>query len=338
MNKLLSQDQADKLYAYLLDLHMDNNQIRDKLHNLRAKFDLALDWAYSSLSIKNEESVGFKGKIDAIFPPDSPEENVCKMNKLLNNQRWFLNTQLAHTAEKEERRMRGAKTIVIDKKVYRQYLQNMSEMIAMISGIPIPSKLIHAYNLPNSATMSKKMDVVILFELFDRFENIDDGMKVLHQMNSWIKNRETVGLDKLTIHIVMYSAGILFYNGTRTGFVEKLGTNAEKALCEALFRMEIATNKRKNNETKYLKPWLIWICQDIKTIDFSGKSVEKLQESLKKRQFSFYPLVMQQDDTDDLSSLHFKEGHKPDYIVAGLAENLFNSISETIMRIDKRKS
>ena len=348
MERLLNEQQAVNLYQDLIEIFRKNDDVKAKFLSLRTTFDLVLSQAYDTLKktgkLKEEKNtetgneknkhLGFMEKIDAIFPIDSTDQVVREMNECLQGQRITLNKELAHTANREAKKMKGKKVTDLNKELFQFYLKNTAHAIAMLSGIPIPTILIHAYEPTRIKQLEHKLDIIFLVQVYDEIQNIENGLNIIKALNEWMIKRGEYGLNDVKVRIICYSPPVSVV-GDNIQQAANCVEQEQQAMEEAVKACEEAIGKWKENKQKQLKPWLVWFFHQTKA-DKDSTPFATVKNMLQNHQIALYPLTLKQQGIKEFEQLRMEGAKKVWQVIPGLADNLFDSISETIFRTEEK--
>lgn len=332
---LLTEQEAQKFYRSILESYQEDGSLEDKANRLRSIFDFilrsAIDKKYHG-NPPNDKTRGFQVMVDDLF---YTEDFVAFRNTLHEIRELFNGIQHQYRKGRDIARNH----IFFSSHDYRFCLQGITELVQNVSNSSIPPQLIQACKKLSYKKMKYRLEIIILLELFDKLEHAEKGIRLLNNIENMIKEKEEIGLDLLSFHIITYSPTInvispiehssdIKKNEFQSMFVNPVNDGISKGLDivgrSIDYWMDSAENKTD-------KPWFIWLCNSLK-YDINPTVLNKLQQLIDADVIGFYPIALDSQETLGI----FEEilpNCGPKNLDSNLSENFFKSILNTVQRM-----
>lgn len=332
--RLLSECEAIIQYCHLLDEHKTNNTILDKGASLRARFDVILRMGITALRNGNpqkEDLSGFQVMIDLLVSSKSEQET--NLNHRLHQTRLKFNKSIAHIFEHEQSLRNGYRIRAFEHKDYEFCLTAITDLIAYLSGVPIPPQLLSARQTLCAKPIlgTKHLDITILVELYDNLENVHEGALFAQKFFEMLAEKERLKIETVNLNLVTYCPSLAIANPLSLKKEETTNTiysssPIDDALKAALLLSNHSDEKYQNN---YEKPWLMWICRSVGN-RISQESQIQLQKLMDEKKIGFYPMCLKQKAKQDFLFLWPSCGPKD--LNPQLIDNFCKSILETVQK------
>lgn len=317
-------------YEKLIALHFRQATVIDKANSLRSRFDILLKAICQSKNggsipreITNESP--FKNMVDDIFRDVDLKDNNLKSD--LHKIRLLFNNKVQHLKNKGYKG-RSEKIEIISETEYKFCLKTVAEFVAFFGGVPIPPKILDACLELEDKKMIKYLDVVIVLQLFDSIDQIDKGILVYNSLQKMMTEHKDK-FDKLNVQIVLYNPSII----TLAPLEQTTQSPVNEALERGLNLLDKAISRWTKDRTNNIdKPWFIWLCYDLKSID--TKLVNRLTQITDASLVGFYPINMGGNDLSS-SFIGYWPNCSPIPMKPELGDNFFKSVLLTIQRMQK---
>lgn len=333
-HQFFSKDEANRYYKSILESFQEGGTLRDKANRLRSIFDFVLRDAINKKFhgiAPNEKTLGFQVMVDELYDGDSVD--IKEQREKLHTVRGLFNS-IQHIYQKGRTIERSQ--VFLTKRDYSFCLQAVTDLVENLSGTPVPPQLLQARKELGYKKMKHPLDIILLFELFDKLENVIKGNYILHEIENMIKDKDEAGLDMLKIHLVTYCPNLNYISPIehycdikRNEFLSKYINPIDNALSKGLDLLSQAVNNYLDSSgEKYDKPWFIWLCNNMK-YDIERTHITKIQQYIDADVIGFYPIAIDSQETVvAFEKLIPNCGPKKiDYKLSG---NFFKSILDTI--------
>lgn len=327
MSKLLTNDQALEIYLNLQKIHQINNDWIDKLNSLRTVFDriLILEML-NTLGVRKlpEQYNSFQSKImylDQVFPGHS--ERLERMRKTFNN--------IHHSTSSD-----GANRLVsLSRRQYIEILNLLVDHVAKVSGVPTLPSLSLALSEIKKYSEVNERQVIILCQLYNSFEEITNGCRIISEFNEFLSRKNEFGLNNVGFTMMTYSSPFTFRTEASDFFLGVEHKNEIKqwtgwSLNRALELLDVNINIAHDR-----KPWLIWICSEIPD-GINPYPFEEISRMSAEDQIVFYPVYTTEKAGEQLNKLFAGQYPPPVKLNPSKAGQFFNSIALTLQRVEKK--
>ena len=329
--RYLNQIEARAIYEYLKSLHFRIGDYMDKANSLRTIFDAILQTICNRKhgGQKPNDIEGFVMTIKNIF--DKAESNGKDLSKRLDKTRYYFNKKVQHRLKNTSKG-----ELVLNEPIteyeYKFCLSCVAELICFFSGVTIPSYLHDACYRHTDVSMKRKLEMVIVLQLFDTLGNVDKGMLVYDSLRRMVSRKNSYGFDKLEVKVITYNPAL-----SRMSDKGKTApAPVNEALREGLDRLDEAIGRwmdDRDNSTD--RPWFLWLCH---TLDdrVENEQVERLNRWMDANMTSFYPVNMGGSEVEK-QFLECWPACGPISMNPELADNFFNtSLLLSVQRMQQK--
>lgn len=329
-----SKDEANRYYKSILESYQEGGTLRDKANRLRSIFDFILRDAINKKFrgiAPNEKTLGFQVMVDELYDGDSVD--IKEQREKLHSVRGLFNS-IQHTYQKGRSIERSQ--VFLTNRDYSFCLQEITDLVESLSGTSVPPQLLQARKELGYKKMKHPLEIILLFELFDKLENVNKGNYIFHEIEKMVKEKDEAGLDMLKIHLVTYCPNLNYispiehYSDMKHNeFLSKYINPVNSALSKGLDMLSQAVdNYLDPRSEKCDKPWFLWLCNSMK-YDVESAHVTKIQQYIDADVIGFYPIAIDSQETVmAFEKLIPKCG--PKIIDFKLSGNFFKSILDTI--------
>ncbi len=329
--KYLKQIEARAIYECLKSIHFRIGDYMDKANSLRTIFDATLQTICNRKhgGQKPNDIDGFVMTIMNIF--DNAESNGKDLSKRLNKSRTYFNKKVQH-------RLKATSNgeLVLNEPIneyeYKFCLSCVAELVCFFSGVAIPSYLHDACYRHTDVSMKRKLEMVIVLQLFDTLGNVDKGILVYDSLRRMISRKNSYGFNKLEVKVVVYNPALCMM--AENGSV--LPSPVNEAVREGLDRLDEAIGRwMEDREDCTDRPWFLWLCHTLDE-EVDKKLVERLGRLIDANMTSFYPVNMGSTDVKE-KFLGIWPGCGPISMNPELADNFFNtSLLLSVQRMQQK--
>ena len=333
-HQLFSRDEANRYYKSILESFQEGGTLRDKANRLRSIFDFVLRDAINKKFhgiAPNDKTLGFQVMIDELYVGNSVD--IKEQREKLHTVRGLFNS-VQHTYQKGRTIERSQ--VPLTNRDYNYCLQVITDLVDDLSGTPVPPQLQQARKELGHKRMNHQLEIVLLFELFDKLDNLNKGSYILREIDKMVKDKDKIGLDMLKIHLVTYCSYMNYispiehYSDLKHNeFLSSFVNPVNEALSKGLDMLSLAVDSYLDpNGGKCDKPWFIWLCNSLK-YDIDIDHIAKIQQYIDADVVGFYPISIDSQETMvAFDKIIPKCGPKTmDYKLSG---NFFKSILDTI--------
>jgi uncharacterized protein YegL len=222
---------------------------------------------------------------------------------------------------------------------YRFCLHGIADLVQNVSNSPIPPQLIQACKRLSYRKMKYRLEIIILLELFDKLKHAEKGIRLLNNIENMMKEKEEIGLDLLTFHIITYSPTInvispierssdFRINEFQSIYVNPVNDGISKGLDIV---GQSVDHWMGSDEKRIDKPWFMWLCNSLKT-DIDPNILKRLQQLIDADVIGFYPIALDSQETYDKFE-KILPNCGPKNLDSNLSENFFKSILSTVQRM-----
>lgn len=335
--RYITEEEAINLYRELVNLHFSDIDIIDKANRLRSQFDIILRMAFEKKyedqqnDDKKNKNNSFADLLDDLFA--EADERGEKLKTDLNTVRKIFNKKVQHIYNLLKFRKKSSARNTISENEYKFCLRTIAVLISFLSGTPIPSSILDASLLLEYKEMKRSLDIVIILELYDDLNRINKGVSVLKNLKKMNRIKNKLGFNKLNVSVVVYSQPVSVLSNNN---LDSTSSSLNDALQSGLKFLDSAVTKWIDDREGLVdKPWLMWLCFDLKK-EISQEHIKKINEMLDAKIFGFYPIDMNNGKVTEI----FKEywpNCKPILMNPDKSNNFFNtSILLTIQRMQNK--
>ena len=330
---LLSEGDALEQYRILIEEYSADNTYQDKGNALRTRFDIVLNLALKTVPGDEIMSGGFKTMIDRVLPSD--DEYEAELKERLHRIRRIFNEKAQHRFRLEQGKRHSSPSTRFSRKDYENCLRGVIDLIAYLSGVPVPPVLQGATKSLNYLPVrpSARLDVILLMELYSKSTEIEDGLLLFKRYRQMINKSKSLKLH-VDYHLLMYAPPL---SEEATYFEEKIGPIPVGVSPQAVGNvLEMALDLldvsfRKQEESGGAKPCFLWLCRGIPEKP-DDDLVASLGDLMAEKKFAFYPVALTKSCVNDFTALWPACG--PYTLNPRFSENFFISLLfETIYDI-----
>lgn len=323
--RYISQSSAYEHYDRLYDLHTLDIFPKDKANRLRTELDLitakAIRGKYGDEITEKLKSLTVYERLSNHLFDDGDELSV-KLRADLHQVRHFFNN-VQHRGH------------YVTEGKYMNFFRSVVDCVSFFSSVPIPSHLLYACNPVSEFKMTRRLDVVIVLELYNSLNNVEDGVFVLKSLKRLLKKKNDLRLKDLHIHVVVYGKPIVCYKADD----DCQDTSVNDGLKCGLGYLHNAISGWEHNKTGVDKPFFIWLTH---TSDpqLSSENVDHIQKLIDERKVNFYPVrLCNSGDHRNRNLNEIWPGIVPILMNIRRSDNFFNdSLLGTIERMQNRKT
>ena len=332
---LLKEADAQSQYRLMIEEYSADNNVLDKGNALRSRFDIILNLALGVVPGKEKQLSGFQEKINRLLP--GSEESERSLNLRLNRIRRVFNEKVQHRYNLEQGQKGKPKRSPFGWSDYYLCLQGVCDLIAYLSGVPIPPELRGA-SLALSANPgwhSTPLDVIVLAELFTGIKDIEEGLQIFKSYRRMLTKCRSLRL-RVNFHLVSYSPALSeAYSGLGPAMSLTRYGDGHLQTAEALKRaLAVLDESLERQEVLHGdKPWFLWLCRGLPTELDSG-SVSRLEQLMAGKTISFYPIALRKDCVRAFESVWPTCG--PYTLDSHLSANFFLSLLEGIQKLQSK--
>lgn len=329
--RYLKENEARAIYECLKNLHFRMGNYLDKANSVRSIFDAVLQTICNrKYEGRKPNSInGFILIINDVF--EGAESRGRKLKNKLNKTRETLNKKVQHLLKQSDTGELAFNRLISEDE-YKDCLYCVAETVCFFSGVVIPPYLLDACYRHKNVTMKKKLEMVIVLQLFDSLENIDKGMLVYDRLRKMMDMKDSYGFRDLDIKVVVYNPSLP--EMPDTGQVDR--TPASEALREGLDRLSEAINRWMNDATDGTdRPWFLWLCHRMDD-KVDPELVKRLDTWMDAGMTSFYPVYMGDEEVQK-RFLECWPQSEPIWMNPMLADNFFStSLLLSVQRMQQK--
>ncbi len=332
---LLSESEALSQYQQMIKDYSADNSVLDKGNALRTRFDIILNLALGTDPDGKNQTGGFMAMVDRVLPGEEDPEK--SLNARMHRIRRIFNEKVQHRFVLEQGSKSKSAFAEFSWKDYVFCLEGVSDLVAYLSGVPIPPELKGATMRisANPSWHSTPLDVIVLTELFTSVNDLEEGVRLYKSYRQMLNKCRNLHL-RVCFHLVLYSPALLeessvFGPSFSSSDDNVFGVQTVNALDRALAVLDDSLQKQKALHAD--KPWFFWLCRSLPENLDSGQ-IAKMEQLMSMRMIAFYPVALRKECAQAFRSVWPTCG--PYTLNSGLSTNFFHSLLKGIQKLQSQ--
>ena len=325
---LITDEEATSQYRQLVK-SIKEATYREKAAMLRTQFDILLHLCverHIGRELKRNEVQGFEGLIDTLFPKNG-DPALEGMRTRLHELRKTFNHLSAHTYLQFKREQSGKRVRKYGQHEYEFSMDVLSELIAFVSGSPIPASVNSAKKELKRIGIANKnrLDIILMMELFTSIDEIEDGSVLVRNYKEMLSQMKELGLENVQFHLVTYCRPICTDDSISNESLFSIPFN--EALYESLNKLYDALDLIEAYNCE--RPWLVMLCHGVSN-DADKGLIQELKDLYIKRTIDFMPVALNKESMDQINTIW--PHSKPYRITSSVSSNFYKELIAAIQQ------
>lgn len=332
---LLTETDAVSQYRLMIEEYSADNSVLDKGNALRTRFDIILNLALKTIPGTSVQNGGFMAMVDRVLP--GTEEPEKSLNARMHRVRKIFNEKVQHRFELEQGRKSQSARAEFSWNDFIFCLEGVSDLVAYLSGIPIPPEL-------KGATMSfsrshswhsTSLDVVVLVELFTGPQDMEEGIRLFKSYQQMLNKCRNLHL-RVRFHLITYSPALTEESSVFGPVVNSAEDKVERiqpgyALERALSILDESLQRRDALHGD--KPWFFWLSRGLPD-ELETEYVSKMEQLMTEQRIAFYPVALRKECVRSFEAIWPSCG--PYTLNSRLSANFFLSLLDGIHKLQSQ--
>jgi len=323
---LISEAEARSQYLQLIE-SIKVHEMPAKAAMLRAQFDIILHLCIEShlgRELSRNDEFRVVDIINILFPEGEPA--LKDLRDKLHQLRKMLNTLSAHIYPQYKRLQQGKCAQVFGRYEYEFSLDVISELIAFVSGSPIPPQINEAKMRLERVRIANnnRLDILLMMELFTSIDEVQDGDILIRHYKEMLSKKNELGLTNVHFQLITYCQPIC----TSINRPLSSSTPFNETLKESLKQLYDALDLRAAYQCE--RPWFILLCRGLPREVDSGL-IQALKELYSEKKIDFMPMALNEEVVSQYKSTWPHCG--PIRLSPSMSSNFFKELLASIQRV-----
>ncbi len=325
---LITGEEAASQYRQLIE-SIKVASYQEKAAMLRTQFDTILHLCAErrlGRELGKNDNSSFQGLIDILFP-EGRNPALADLRNRLHRLRLKFNRLSAHTFPLYKDQQAGKSVRWYGQRDYEFSLDVLSELIAFVSGSPVPPQVNSAKKQYERIRIytENRLDIILMMELFTAIDEVEDGTVLLQRFNEMVSQANKLGLMNVHFQLITYCQPVCSTTKSTLELLPSIPFNLAMDESMNLVYDAIDLNEAYHCE----RPWFILFSRSIPDEADTGV-IQEIKELYTERTIDFMPIALNEAVKRQYNSIW--PNSRPVRVSPSLSSNFYKELLASIQR------